>query len=519
MEVTGAHFNVHKIPIEMWNQIFLCNITKNELLNLSLVSKGFYQVIGSSPDAMNTIMLEIDGEKSSVDIKTILSSSRSYRNMTIRNFNDFESISKVFAKFGQNLKYLKIVNCKFSVREMLKIFKTTSQNLKTLHLEKLPKKPLIRDTKAFKKFSFKFLQLENLLFLNCDFFSLLKCFSNTLKSFSFYCFTKDDDQERDIYERSQLLVKFLAKQNNLKELKLYTLMGTAFDHNLILNAFDVKMKFKLESLEVTMIHLVTRLYHNENFEEFLQSQRRYLKKLKLYYYETDPHNFDGDFPVLEKFIFCRSCRISENCYSDYYKVFPNLLETVVGIDYVTRDFLAGHQNFFKTFINNYQKLKKLTFKVFQDFWFRDVSFENIEELTITCLEGNQLKVEHMFTAFQNLKVLKIKKWTPINSKLFAWILLNFKNLERLIIEEGSQLKIMYLINMLQLYQNLEYLEILNIQEPIDQFKQILSNQFPKLKYRLSQQEAASIENGDDEEDQKRFSFQNVYDYKDGIWLD
>lgn len=186
----------------------------------------FLAIMQSFPDTKDLI-LEINGTKK-LDFEIIFSSPRNYREMTIINVDNFEIFSKIFENFGANLNFLKIVDCNLSDCEMLKIFELTSRNLKTLHLEKILRKSSIEES---IKFSFKFLQLENLLFLNCEFFDLFEYFPDTLQSFSFYAFTGKQGED---FEPKPLDVfsNFLVDQKNLTELKIYILKNRNFDHTM-----------------------------------------------------------------------------------------------------------------------------------------------------------------------------------------------------------------------------------------------------------------------------------------------
>lgn len=499
-------FEPASLPIEVWNQVFQYSDV-NDLKNLSLVCKTFYDMIGEMPDVIDRICIALNVGKKQ-NIRSLLKCGRMYTNINFMLISNFEPFLKIIEKFGPTLRILSIGLGEMTEEEMITIFKV-AKNLKSLYVQmldltKIKKKKKPKEEEENERFVFT--KLETFVYIASDIPNIECYLPDTLRKIIFFCL----NDERNTVDS---FLKILDKQRILKELKLVSLNCNVPAHPSFLEMIDdAEMKFRLDILNITVLNQ----RGNERIQKFIKSQAESLKRLHIS--NIPVHLFNDVFSnmpnmkyldincktflQLPKTFMCSSVKklsfsapIYTSYCSSFVKQFPNLQEIIIN-NHINSQLL-------NQIGSNCKHLKKLSLKKFSNESFEGVKLDGLQELVISGTKFELDDIEHTIAAVKNLEILKIENFL-VKSSLLFWLLENLKKLKNLDICNGSKLKAVFFSRFSLHFKNLQRLKISNIEEPIEDFKECFK-QFPDLKLFLDKNVAAGgEEESEDDTDTERY---------------
>lgn len=244
-------------PIEIIEIIFH-HLNVGDLMNCTLASPAWNEIIGSSRKCMSKVKLTIGNENKKFAVKDVESLARKYQNIEIYEAEKFLDFIVDFMANKKLWKFVKINNSSFhrrlSLQRLIETFEDTVESLQLERVRFYSKNCIINH-------SFKKLKSLSLLLNDFDSFTL---FSNvsTLESFKI--------EMRFLYrdEPAKVIQKVLERQKNLKELHI--------DHHFFgkNSTTDFNFPFQLEKL------FINSKFMPEAFIRFLQTQTK-LKAIEI----------------------------------------------------------------------------------------------------------------------------------------------------------------------------------------------------------------------------------------------
>lgn len=170
-----------------------------------------------------------------------------------------------------------------------------------------------------------------------------------------------------------------------------------------------------------------------------------------------------------------------------------------------------NSEFMELIMSNNADLRKLTLSLFIDKNFGNICQTDVTELIIENAEAYCSNIEAAFIAFKNLQVLKLCSKVQITAKTLLFIVVNFKKLKHLVIENGCNLKLFLLLNMADCFGHLETLKIWNMKGSYTQLETLLAR-YPKLKVSFTNKEVEkSRDNVEQDENSENSEHVNVGD--------
>lgn len=417
---------MNKLPKNILEQIF-CNLSNQDLLNLSLVCRKFNKCISNSSLILNKFEILI----SDYEIREWIG-TRKYKKIYIEDCREDRLIEhgNVFESIHDSVDEVAIRNLYDVDLENLTLFISQFEHLTKLSIFSLD----FYGDQAFKNcqaINLKF--LKYLTFCQCD-VNLLKLFNNTQ-----LIFLKISDD----FGEGKFLRNFLMKQSKLETLELSYFENPS---NIFSNKEILNINFRLKKLTIDEEKLDESDF--ANLQKFLNIHAETLE-----YFEVYEENFEI-IKYLKNFINLKTLRIFggsdtiqiylpqmkniENLYldskfDDFYSIFPNLI------------LLKTNSNLIN--FNNIDKLQKLQNLEVNNFW--DIPIFNNRNIKSLKLVG---------CSFQNAGNFKFD-----NNKLESLVIQNcyFVDwLKEFLLNKDQKLKVLKIFDM-KIEQNQLTQEIIN----------------------------------------------------------
>lgn len=368
------------LPVELWEKV-LEHLTGSQLLDVSLVCKKLYEIIGVSKKLMNKLSLSLTILNVERIDKCLNQSKRKYSNLTLDGLTRVSiDLKKLLHHQSRNIASVKISNCTLNPTRVKHLLNPISKTLRNLTLCNVK---LMNESQI--TFQLSFICLQKVCIMACidnTIVSTLKmiCDANICEFF----FMSNTDV--NVYEAS-VVMEFLSTQRKIRSL---VITGEAAGRLMRLEKF---LPFKLESLCIEF----ASGSDTEHVSRFLMKHKTSLTSLSLGRMTIDSELID----CLASFNQLRCSRFSECSFK------PN--QSFVKNNYVKKVFLSGIS------ADNEQMICKLLSSMQT---VREIYFQSFEVTFNVCLS---IAYDMKHLARLTLNKCEINPFTFVNVKRLKFI--------------------------------------------------------------------------------------------------